>query len=588
MTSRTFKFWSLGGSGEVGMNSLLYQFGKTLVPVDAGIVFANANDYGIESLHADYAKFFKKHSPKNWLITHAHEDHIGAIGALFEGAVEAGAEVPEIHAPLLAAELMRLKVLEDTRYPNAHKHVDKIKNAPLNEWFQLGAVEVRFIEGRHSTLQSCSLAFRWTENNEKLSLLHSSDFKLDSEEYEDGVKGVEIYDVFDGKRPDFLAIDSTNSERAGRTVSEKEIIPNLKNLLEKQEGKIFVTLFSSNVYRVSTLLSLAKDLKRTVCLSGRSLLNIHKIARENGFYGKSCKDIDGVEILPQDEMKNQPKHKQLIICSGSQGERRSVLTRLAMGSHSDFKVEEGDSVVLSSKTIPGNEKAVSWLVNSLLREGAQVYWGSYAALQAGGPIHGSGHARRDEIAELISMLKPKNIIPVHGELRQLKSCAELAQQLMQTEGWIGDVHLIENLTELSFSHDGETWRMVEKNDLEYKGRLMRFGNFTAHSLDPFLKDRKASAKGGMVSICLDSMGGVKLQLRGVLPEKGPDSEEIAQGLNEQILEWAHRKYKALLKERVFSLSDRASYEDAVSQELSRVIRRIVGVRPVVLCHLVEV
>ncbi len=585
MNSETFKFWSLGGSGEVGMNSLMYQFSSTLIPVDAGIVFANANDYGIECLHADYTKFFSEHSPKFWLITHAHEDHIGAVAAMMEGAISSGVEVPVIYAPQLAAELIRLKVLEDVRYPGAHKHISKIKNAPLNEWMELEGVSIRFIEGRHSTVQSCSIAFKWSAAGHSLSLLHSSDFKLDEMEYEDGTKGIEIYDVFDGKRPDFLTIDSTNSERAGKTISEKEIIPNLKNLIDQQTGKVFVSLFSSNLYRISSLFVLAKELGRSVCLSGRSLQNVHRIASENGFYGKLCKEISGVDILPQEELSRLPAHKQFIICSGSQGERRSVLARLAMGTHREFKVSDGDAVVLSSKTIPGNEKSVSWLVNSLLREGARVYWGSYATLQAGGPIHGSGHARREEIAELLSMLKPRNIIPVHGELRQLKSCAELAQQLMQENDWISNVHLSENLSKLEFSFEDSEWNLKSRELIEYEGRILRFENFTAHSLDPFLRHRKQSAKGGVVSLCLDSMGRSKLSLSGVLPELGADAKEVSEGLEEQVLDWARGRYKALQKEGVFSLSDKTKHENELAEDLARYVRRITGARPVAICHL---
>ncbi len=586
MSSRSFRFWSLGGSGEVGMNSLLYQFGETLLPVDAGIVFANANDYGIECLHADYQSFFQKHKPKSWLITHAHEDHIGAVAAMMEGAIAAGVEVPVIYAPLLAAELIRLKVMEDTRYPNAHKFVGKVRNVDLNEWFDVDGIEVRFIEGRHSTLQSCAIAFKWADGAKEMSLLHSSDFKIDSEEYEDGVRGLEIYDVFDGKRPDFLAVDSTNSERSGKTVSEKEIIPNLKNLMEKQEGRIFVSLFSSNVYRVSSLIKLSKDLGRSVALAGRSLLNVHRIAVENSFYGSNCRDISGAQILPQDEIVRSPKHKQLIICTGSQGERRSVLARLAMGTHSNFKIDEGDAVILSSKTIPGNEKAVSWLVNSLLREGAKVYWGSYAVLQAGGPIHGSGHARREEIADLLSMLKPKNIIPVHGELRQLRSCAELSQQVMQSQGWVSNVHLCENLSRLDFVESADGWELESRSLLEYEGRMLRFDNFVAHSLDPFLRDRKHSAKAGIVSMTLDSVGRVQVKFCGLIPERAADSEAMAESLEEQIIEWAQSRYKKLQKENVFQKMDRSKSEKDLADDLSRFVRRIVGARPVTICHLV--
>lgn len=588
MNSSLFRFWSYGGSGEVGMNSLFFEFGEQMIPVDAGIVFASENDYGIQSLHADYKKFFTEHQPRVWLITHAHEDHIGAAAAVLEGAHLAGAEIPRIICPPLAAELIREKVREDVRYPHAHLYAKTIEEVELNKWWEHGDIEIKFIEGRHSTLQTCAVAFRWRALNGELKILHTSDFKMDNEEYVDGVKGPEIYDVFDGKRPDFVFIDSTNSEREGRAVSEAAIVPNLRELFDQQEGRIFATCFASNLYRLATLLSLARDTGRAACLAGRSLQNIYRIAQKRGFFGSLCADVSGVDLLSPEELAARSGNKQLIICSGSQGEQRSVLSRLASGRHPNFRVREGDAVVFSSKTIPGNEKSVSWLINSLLRAGARVYSGEVAVAAAGGPIHGSGHARAAELRELLQMLRPKNVIPVHGELRQLRACAELAEDLIHSEGWVADVHVSENLTKLSFAWDGDatSWSIVDREEMDYEGRILRFENFTAHSLDPFLRDRKDGASGGVVSLAIDEAGRCRLSIRGVVPLRGELAKDMKEGLEEQILEWAQGKHRRLTHENAFLEANRSKFEESMSDELSRYVRRITGARPVAICHLV--
>ncbi len=580
-----FQFWSLGGSGEVGMNSLFLHFGETLVPIDAGILFADPNDFGIESLHADYVKLFEDHRPKFWLITHAHEDHIGAVAAMIEAAAARDDfEVPLIYAPLFACELIKEKVLDDPRTPRARRFVDRLIPIESGKVVRLAAdLNVRFIEIRHSTLQCHALAFEWThESGAVTRVLHTSDFKLDENTYEDGVIGLDAFDCFGGESPDFLLIDSTNSERDGHTVPEKTVIPNLRHLIEGEEGRVYVSLFSSNVYRMAALLNMAKDLGRAVCLAGRSFNSVHRIARDRGLYGGSCPDLRGAELMAPEDIKRVERGRQMVVCSGSQGERRSVLMRMSQGQHPDFRVEPGDAVILSSKMIPGNEKSISRLINGLLRQGARVHWGDAAKERAGGPIHGSGHARRDEIRAVIERLRPLHVIPVHGELRQLMACAEIASESCDAE-----VHVCENLTRLDFERHGRTsWVASGRQTLPYEGRMLRFETFSTCSLDPFLRVRKRAAQGGLVSLCIDSMGRSQLACEGVLPSFGPANERLAINLREEILDWAQRRYQGLVREGAFQASERARFENESAEELSRLVRKISGSRPFVIVHLV--
>jgi len=584
MTSK-FQFWSLGGSGEVGMNSLFMRFGETLVPIDAGILFAEPNDFGIESLHADYLRFFKDHSPDFWLITHAHEDHIGACAALIEAAASySDDKVPTIYAPLFACELIKAKVLDDIRAPQARRFMHKIVPIESGRSLQLApGLSVRFIETRHSTLQCNALAFDWKDSSGRVTrVLHTSDFKLDENTYEDGVIGLDAFDCFDGEAPDFLFIDSTNAEREGHTIAEKTVIPNLKRLIANEEGRVYVSLFSSNVYRMAALMNMAKDLGRSVCLAGRSFSSVHRIARDHGFYGKICPDLQGAHILPPEDFLRLERRRQLVICSGSQGERRSVLMRMSQGQHSDFKVEEGDTVVLSSKVIPGNEKSISRLINGLLRQGATVQWGDIAKVAAGGPIHGSGHARRDEIHAVIERLRPHHVIPVHGELRQLKACGDIARDACG-----GEIHICENLTRLKFETGlSGVWEIESREPLPYEGRTLRFESFTALSTDPFLRVRKRAAQGGFISLCLDSMGRVSLACEGIVPRMGDDNQRSLESLRENILDWTQSRYKYLYRDGVFQQQDRSQSENDMGDELSRLVRKFSGARPFVVVHLV--
>jgi ribonuclease J len=595
MSSEDFKFWTLGGSGEVGMNSLVLQMGETILPIDAGVLFADANDFGIENLHADYEEFFRQHDPQFWIITHAHEDHIGATAALINAAIKIRSKAPIIYAPVFACELIREKVLEDSRYDRAHQYVNCLREVNPGETIEpLEGLKIQFIEGRHSTLQSCALAIEWADKfSKKTRILHTSDFKIDENSYEDGVKGLDIYSAFGEEEVDFLLVDSTNSEREGWTVPEKIVIPNLKKLIDMQEGRVFVSLFSSNVYRMASIMALAKEINRAVCLAGRSFNTVHRVASRKALYDKYCPSFSGVEITSPEEIVRRERNKQLIVCSGSQGERRSVLNRISSGQHPYLKVEPGDAVILSSKTIPGNEKSISRMINGLLRQGAHVYWGDYAKVQAGGPIHGSGHARRDEIRAVVDRVRPKHIIPVHGELRQIKSCAELCLEVAETwreKNKLAQVHVCENLTALNFERQNGNgdWEKASEEVMSYQGRILRFDNFTAHSLDPFLRVRKRSAQGGVVSLCISSNAHIALSFDGVMPVLGERASQNIEALKEKIEEWAQVQFKGLQREGVFSLPELKKHEDDLADELSRFVRRITGVRPFVICHLVSV
>lgn len=586
-SDKNFSWWPLGGLGEVGMNCMVFRFGETVLPVDAGILFADQNDFGIEALFPDVTSLIEAHCPKHWLITHGHEDHIGAVPYILKAFEQQGARPPHFYAPPFAAELIRERLLDEARIHNGKRFLDLIVTVEPDTMLHLDGVDVYFMETRHSIPDACSLAFHWKSALGDLRIVHTSDFKLDEHSFEDGVKTVALYDVFKDVRPDLLFIDSTNAEREGHSVSEIDVIPGLEKLISDASGRVYVTLFSSNVYRIAEIMRLAEKAGRFVCLAGRSLQGAMSKATHLKMFARSVPEINGVHWIDSSDINKHPPHLQLIICSGSQGENRSALMRLASGMHTDFLIEKGDAVIFSSKTIPGNEKAISKIINGILRQGAKVFWGDLVRAMGIGPIHASGHARRDEIKAVASRLKPHFIVPVHGELRQLESSAEMLRETGLAWGLErGHVLVLENGTRIHFEASDDRvgphskWRLcrIEKPS-GYLPRMLRFEKFVSPSGDPFLKVRKRAALGGIVSGWIDAQGRVSAHVFGLCPQSAPlISEEVVE-------KWLMFQYRDLKSQRAFDGSDRA-LENDLADELARHIRRLCGVRPFTIVHVI--
>ncbi len=584
-TNSELKWTPFGGLGEVGMNCMVFEFGPVAVPVDAGILFANSNDFGIENLHPDFEEILVQKKPKSWIITHGHEDHIGGVPALFRSAFESDSDLPQIFAPPLAAALISEK-LKDQIGTTAlgQSALKQIIAVEFTQWIELTVgLKVMFVPNRHSTPQSCSLFFKWEsgkKNTRPMKIFHSSDFKLDFNKFEDGHLTLDKYKVFDEEGgADIAFIDSTNAEREGHSVSEIEVLPALESLTQKSEGRVYVSLFSSNLYRMAALAKMGAAAGRVVCLAGRSLQRTWALGQELGFGGSEIPDTSGVTFVSSTEINRVMPEKQFIICTGSQGEGRSVLSRLASGSHSELVVDFGDTVILSSKVIPGNEKSVSRILNGLLRRGAQVYWSEKVKSDLKMPIHASGHGRREEIKMLIETLKPKHVVPVHGELRQLHSCRDIALEVgiqwgLQRE----NIFVVENGTQLVFSASPTGCKFLGKENLPLPPRILQFSNFWARSKDEFLKFRKQAATGGVVSGFIDSAGRTRVSLRGVAPENV--SLDIS-----DLEKWLENQYRGLLREGGFRSHD-PDLEKTLGEELARYMKRTTGLRPVCVIHLI--
>jgi ribonuclease J len=579
MSFKACEWWPLGGLGEVGMNCMVFKFGELVIPVDAGMLFADANDFGIQVLYPDFRELLSTWRPKHWIITHGHEDHIGAVSAVFQQCEELGVDLPLFYAPPFASELIKDKLLDSQRLTNGSRFFSQIKVVPTNCILELDDLKIHFLETRHSTPDTCSIAFEWKPPGcDSFKIVHTSDFKIDVHEFEDGVKTAELYNVFDGQQADLLFIDSTNAEREGTSVSEIDILVGLEEILKESSGRVYVTLFSSNVYRIAQLMQMAHRQGRFVCLSGKGLQTAFQKAEQLGMLGRSLPPLQGVRRLEASEMNAHPPSSQLIICSGSQGEQRSALARLAQNQHADFRVEKGDTVIFSSMTIPGNEKSASRVINGLIRQGAKIHY----SVNQFKPIHASGHAKRDEIRAVSKVLRPRYVVPVHGELRQLSSCVEAIQEVSGNWNLKKENFLVcENGDRLQFEWNSElgSWNFSKKiPSAEALPRMLRFEQFSCGSKDSILKDRKKAALGGVVSAWICHDGTVGAQVRGILPE-GQSVDVL------EIERWLASEYSELESRGAFSRED-FSLENEVADNLSRFVRRLCGIRPFAMVHII--
>jgi len=396
-------FLPLGGAGEIGMNFSLYGYQGQWLIVDCGVTFGEEEHQpGVDVIMADPAFIVERRDQLLGIVaTHAHEDHIGAIPYLW----------PQLRCPVWAtpftAAVLRAKLVEA-------RLVDQvaINTVPMSGRFTIGPFELELITLTHSIPEPNAVVIRTSAG----TVLHTGDWKLDPEPLIGSVTDeARLREVGD---EGVLAIicDSTNALKAGHSGSEGELRRSLTELIGQYDGRVAVACFASNVARLATIAHAARAHDRDVALVGRSLWRIEKAARDNGYLA------DVPRFLTEDEAGYVPREKILLICTGSQGEPRAALARIARDDHPNITLDEGDVVVFSSRIIPGNEKAIGRLQNALVRLGIEV------VTEADHFVHVSGHPAQDELVRMYQMIRPRIAIPVHGEARHLAAHAELARQ----------------------------------------------------------------------------------------------------------------------------------------------------------------
>ncbi len=393
----------LGGLGEFGMNMMAVRYRGAIVVIDAGLMFPRNELLGVDLVVPDLRYLLeRKEEVRAVVLTHGHEDHIGALPYLLEEMA-----LP-IYATPLTLGFARGRLVEQGVLEQAEFHAIRPRDT-----LDIGGMHLEFLHVTHSIADSIGLAVQSPVG----TIIHSGDFKFDQSPTDFQPSDYARFAHFGEQGVLALLSDSTNSERPGYTPSESHVRRHLEQAFHSSRRKIIVACFASSIHRIQIMLDLARDFDRRVVLIGRSMKENIAIAHELGY----LKVPEGV-IADQQEGSRLPEHKIVLLCTGSQGEPMAALTRLALDKHADFRIEPDDSVILSARVIPGNETKISHLVNHFCRRGARIYDESHWM------IHVSGHASQEELKLMINLTRPRFFIPIHGEFRQLYHHALVARE----------------------------------------------------------------------------------------------------------------------------------------------------------------
>jgi len=392
----------LGGLEQIGMNITAFEYEDSIIVVDCGLAFPADDMLGIDLVIPDIT-YLKDNvdKVKGFVITHGHEDHIGALPYILK----------ELNAPVYATRLT-MGIIENKLKEHDLVKTTKRKVVKFGQSINLGQFRVEFIKTNHSIVDAAALAIYSPAG----TVVHTGDFKVDyTPVYGDAIDLQRFAEI--GKKGVLaLMCDSTNAERPGFTQSERTVGKTFDTLFEEHKSsRIFVATFASNVDRVQQIINTAYKFGRKVVVEGRSMVNIIETASNLG-----CISIPDNTLIEIDQLKNYPDEQQVIITTGSQGESMAALSRMASNMHRKITIGHGDTVIFSSSPIPGNEKAVTKVINELLRKGADVVFQD---------THVSGHACQEEIKLIYTLVRPKYAIPVHGEYKHLKAQAKIAQSL---------------------------------------------------------------------------------------------------------------------------------------------------------------
>jgi ribonuclease J len=406
MSDHKLQLIPLGGLGEFGMNSMAIRYGDDIIVIDAGMMFPDAELLGVDIVTPDFA-YLEQHRDKvrALILTHGHEDHIGAVPFLLSEI-----NVPVYSAPFTLAMVER-RLEEHGMLDGVSLH--KVKPGSRIE---LGPFVVEFIHVTHSIVSSMAVAITTPLG---VIIHHTGDFKVDPTPTDNEPFDLHTFADY-GKRGVLLLMsDSTNVDRPGYTESERAVRPRLDELFYRAERRLVISCFSSSIHRLQQILDVAAEYGRKVAFLGRSMNNVTEIAHSLGLLSLP----DGILLRPQDIMQADPS-KVVVVASGTQGEPMSALSRIAVDNHKNLSVERGDTVVLSARIIPGNEKGIYRMINHFAKRGADVVYGSMNP-----PVHVSGHGSVEELRLVLNLLRPRYFLPIHGEYRQLAKHAALASHL---------------------------------------------------------------------------------------------------------------------------------------------------------------
>ena len=537
----------LGGLGEIGLNLMVIEYDQSAIIIDAGVMFAEERALGVGLLLPEL-RYLEENRLKieAVLLTHAHEDHIGALPFLLR----------RFPAPVFGTDLT-LAFVRRTLAEDGPEGCDLRSYAP-GQVREFGPFRVEPIRVTHSTPDSVALAIHTPAG----VIVHSGDFKIDPAPV-DGVQFDKARFAQLGEEGvDLLLSDSTNAERPGRSGSESSLKPVLEDLIKRTRGRFFLSSFSSHLHRIRQLAEVAHEAGRRVAPLGRRMAESVRLGLETGQL-----NLPPGTFIDRSEADFLEPSKLAFLTSGSQGEPLSALAKLATDSHPSVHVQQGDVVVLSSRFIPGNERTINTLVNHLMKRGADVQYDAVA------PVHVSGHASRDELAEMIALVKPRNFVPIHGEYRHLVRHCALAMETGVAED---NCFLLE---------DGDT--LVMSGGEVRRGRAVAAGRIVADGEefgDPgLLRERRALAHDGTVVVILaisvrtgKIVAGPDLLSRGVVGGDGSSPH------------MARARIEVAQRLRGLTRGDDARLKEEMVRTLRRYFSDTIGKRPIIVPYVMEV
>ncbi|HEV2987931.1 MAG TPA: ribonuclease J [Candidatus Angelobacter sp.] len=459
----------LGGLGEFGMNCMAIRWGNDIVVVDAGLMFPESELLGVDIVVPDITYLLNNRDKvRGIVLTHGHEDHIGGLPWILS----------ELNVPVFGTEFT-LALVENKL--EEHQLLDSadLREIRAGSRFSLGPFTINPIQVTHSLVDCVALAIHTPIG----VIIHTGDFKVDPTPTDNRLFDLHTFAEY-GKERSVLALlqDSTNVERRGYTPSERAVRGRFDEIFARAERRLFITCFSSSIHRIKIAMEMAWEYQRKVALVGRSMTESTEIAMDLGYL-----DVPQGTMIHPGQIRDFPPDQVCVLISGTQGEPMSALSRAAVESHKHARIERGDTVVLSSRIIPGNEKAIYRMIDHLFRREANVLYEDGSTP----PVHVSGHASQEELKLLINLVKPRYFIPIHGEYRQLRLHADLARSM---HGAVGQVLLMESGDVLEFDELGA--RKIERVPV---GRIcIDSGSRGDIVEDLVIKDRRHLSEDGFV------------------------------------------------------------------------------------------
>jgi ribonuclease J len=546
----------LGGLGEFGMNMMALRCGDDIIVVDAGLMFPEQELLGVDIVIPDISYLKQnKRMVRAIVLTHVHEDHIGAIPYI----------LPDLNVPVYGTRftlaILRKKLEE-------HGLLD---DADLNEvspgqTTRIGPFEIEYIHVTHSTIDCVALAIRTPVG----VIIHTGDFKIDPTPVDGKPFDLHAFARYGQEGVLALFSDSTNVERPGFTPSERAVVVRLEELFRAAPKKVVVSCFSSSIHRIQQVVDIALHAGRKVGFVGRSMVDNVEIAHEL----RKLRIPDGSVVRPQD-LKSYEPSRLVVLASGSQAEPLSALSRIAVDNHRLLSIGENDTVILSARIIPGNEKAIFRMIDHLFRRRVLVYYeGGRSA-----PIHVSGHASQEEMKILLQLVKPKFFIPLHGEYRQLFRHAALAEQMAAVSG---EIFLLESGQPIEFTEDGRAYRREPVT----AGRVLVDSGSLEEIEEVVVRDRRHLAADGVVVpiIAIDKHtgqleGSPEIVTRGFLPSD--DGAEILNQAREIILRTVEQSSPE-------EKTDWSVIKEKIRADLKRFLNKQTSKRPLILPVILEV